>query len=100
MNWTWDDDKNRANIQKHGISFETAILALQDELAVTEDDPYPHEQRFQTTGMVGVAVLIVIHTFPENNPEFGGEVGRVISARRATSRERRKYESESYRIDS
>ena len=39
MNWTWDDDKNSANIQKHGISFETAILALDDPLSVTDDDP-------------------------------------------------------------
>ena len=94
MNWTWDDDKNATNIQKHGISFETAILALNDTLAVTEDDPYPNERRFQTTGMVGEIVLIVIHTFPEASSEFDDEVGRIISARRATSRERRKYESE------
>ena len=96
MYWTWDDDKNSANIQKHGISFETAILALQDELAVTEDDPYLYERRCQTTGMVGMAVLIVIHTLPEYDPGFDTEVGRIISARRATSRERRKYESESF----
>ena len=95
MYWTWDDDKNRTNIEKHGVSFETAMLALQDELAVTEDDPYPNERRFQTTGMVGMAILIVIHTLPEDNPRFGGEVGRIISARKATPRERRKYESES-----
>lgn len=96
MYWTWDDDKNRTNIQKHGISFETAMLALQDELAVTEDDDFPDEERYQTTGMVGLAVLIIIHTLPEYDPTFGGEIGRIISARRATSAERRKYESESY----
>ena len=94
MYWTWDDDKNSANIQKHGISFDTAILALNDTLAVTEDDPYPYQRRFQTTGMVGEIVLIVIHTFPEASSEFDDEVGRIISARPATSRERRKYESE------
>ena len=94
MYWTWDDDKNRTNIEKHGVSFETAMLALQDELAVTEDDPYPYQRRFQTTGMVGEIVLIVIHTFPEASSEFDDEVGRIISARPATSRERRKYESE------
>ena len=96
MYWTWDEDKNRENIRKHRISFETAMLAFQDELAVTEDDPFPDERRFQTTGMVGMAVLIVIHTLPEYDPRFGGEVGRIISARRATSRERSKYESESF----
>lgn len=94
MYWTWDDDKNRTNIQKHGISFDTAMLALQDELAVTEDDDFPDEERYQTTGMVGLAILIIIHTLPEHDPAFGGEIGRIISARRATSAERRKYESE------
>ena len=65
MYWTWDEDKNRENIRKHRISFETAMLAFQDDLAVTEDDPFLDERRFQTTGMVGMAVLIVIHTLPE-----------------------------------
>jgi uncharacterized DUF497 family protein len=65
-------------------------------LAVTEDDDFPDEERYQTTGMVGLAVLIIIHTLPEYDPTFGGEIGRIISARRATSAERRKYESESY----
>ena len=79
-----------------GISFETAMLALQDELAVTEDDDFPDEEGYRTTGMVGLAVLIIIHTSPEYDPVLGGEIGRIISARRATSAERRKYESESY----
>ena len=96
MYWTWDDDKNSENIRKHSLSFETAMLALQDELAVTEDDPYPDEQRYQTTGMVGMATLIVTHTLPEYDPRFDGDVGRIISARRATPSERRKYESESF----
>ncbi len=96
MYWTWDHDKNRTNIQKHGISFEIAMLALQDELAVTEDDDFPDEERYQTTGMVGLAVLIIIHTLPEYDPVFGDEIGRIISARRATSAERGKYGSESY----
>ena len=96
MYWTWDEAKNRENIRKHRISFETAMLALQDELAVTEDDPYPSERRYQTTGMVGMATLIIIHTLPEYDPRFDMEVVRIISARRATSGERRKYESESF----
>ena len=43
MHWTWDEAKNRENIRKHRVSFETAMFALQDELAVMEDDPYPDE---------------------------------------------------------
>ena len=83
MNWTWDDDKNKGNIQKHGVSFETAILTLDDPLSVTDDDPFPWEQRFRTVGAVGNTVPVVVHT-----------LGRIISARRATSHERRSYEAD------
>ena len=93
MYWTGDEDKNRANIQKHKVSFETAILALDDPLSLMYDDPYPLEQRFRTIGMVGNAVLMVVHTWPEPDPRFDVEVGRIISARRATAYERRRYES-------
>ena len=94
MNWTWDDDKNRENIEKHGVSFVTAILALDDPLSVTDDDPFPWEQRFRTVGAVGNIVLVVVHTLPEPDPDFEVEVGRIISARRATSHERRSYEAD------
>ena len=93
MYWTWDEDKNRANIQKHKVSFETAILALDDPLSLMYDDPYPLEQRFRTIGMVGNAVLMVVHTWPEPDPRFDVEIGRIISARRATTHERGRYES-------
>ena len=94
MNWTWDDDKNSANIQKHGISFETAILALDDPFSVTDDDPYPWERRFRTIGVVRNVVLVVVHTLSQPDPAFDVEVGRIISARRATSHERRSYETD------
>ena len=94
MNWTWDDDKNKGNIQKHGVSSETAILTLDDPLSVTDDDPFPWEQRFRTVGAVGNTVLVVVHTLPEPDPSYDVEVGRIISARRATSHERRSYEAD------
>ena len=93
MYWTWDEDKNRANIQKHKVSFETAILAIDDPLSLMYDDPYPLEQRFRTIGMVGNALLMIVHTWPEPDPRFDVEVGRIISARRPTAHERRRYES-------
>lgn len=52
LRWEWDPNKNGANQRKHGLSFQTAVLAFDDPLAVTDDDPYPHEQRWRTTGMV------------------------------------------------
>ena len=86
MRWTWDPYKNRENEQKHDIKFETAQLVFQDMHRITGEDPYPYEQRWRTTGLVGPSVIIVIHTSPE------GGTGRIISARRATRHERRIYE--------
>ena len=76
MNWTWDDDKNSANIQKHGISFETAILALDDPLSVRDDDPYPWERRFRTIGVVRNVVLVVVHHAARTRSGFRGRGGQ------------------------
>ena len=86
MRWTWDTEKDRENILKHGISFTTAQLVFQDSLFTTREDPYPHEQRWRTTGLVGPSVIIVVHTWPQGNP------GRIISARKANRTERRRCE--------
>ena len=86
MRWTWDTEKDRENILKHGISFTTAQLVFQDSLFTTREDPYPHEQRWRTTGLVGSSVIIVVHTRPQGSP------GRIISARKANRTERRRYE--------
>ena len=86
MRWIWDPEKNRENTLNHGIRFETAQLVFQDSYRVTEEDLHPGEQRWRSTGMVGPSVIMVIHTWPTENP------GRIISARRATRHERRIYE--------
>ena len=39
MEWRWDQTKNKANLQKHGISFETAVLVFDDPLALTIQNP-------------------------------------------------------------
>ena len=82
MRWTWDQAKNEANLQAHSLSFEAA----------TQEDPYPHEQRWRTIGMVGTQVVTVVHTWPDFDTETGDEIGRIISARKATRRERETYE--------
>jgi uncharacterized protein len=62
-----------------------------DPLAVSAPDPTPEEERWRTVGSAaGVAVLFVVHTAPSRLPD-GREVGRVISVRKATARERRAY---------
>ena len=91
MRWTWDPDKAAANRAKHGLSFETAVLVFGDPLHASKPDPHPDSDRWHTVGLVGSVLLLVIHTWPEQTEE-GEPVGRIISARKATARERRAYE--------
>jgi uncharacterized DUF497 family protein len=51
-------------------------------------DLFPHEERWQTVGVVGRTTIFVVHTWPEGRDE----AGRIISARKATSHERKAYE--------
>ena len=92
MRWTWTPDKNDANRRAHGLSFETAVLVFDDPLAATRDDPYPYEERWRTMGMVGEIVVMVVHIWPIEDFESGELEGRIISARKATRREREAYE--------
>lgn len=88
--WTWDPDKAEANKAKHGVSFETATLVFDDPLHIAVPDPHPDGDRWRTIGLAaGVVLLFVVHTDPDEHPE---EIGRIISARRATSHERKEYE--------
>jgi hypothetical protein len=76
-------------ISKHRFSFETARLAFDDPMALSvQDRVVDGEQRWQTLGMTSGVLLIVAHTWIE---EAGDEVVRLISARKATARERRAY---------
>jgi uncharacterized DUF497 family protein len=91
MRIDWDDTKNRANRSKHGVSFETARLVFDDLLHVSVPDRHEHgEERWKTIGLIGrVAIVVVAHTYGEEN---GEEVIRIISARKATKSERKRYE--------
>jgi hypothetical protein len=89
MQWQWDTNKANSNIQKHGVSFEEAVTVFGDPLAVTVDDPDHSigEARFVTIGFSNLQrLLVVCHTERE-------QAVRLISARLATRRERRTYES-------
>ncbi len=94
MAFTWDEEKNRANAAKHGVSFELASLVFGDPLAVSVPDACESEERWKTIGVVrDIVTLLVVHTVSE--PEEGTaseERIRIISARRATRHERRGYE--------
>ena len=91
MEFSWDPDKNKTNRAKHGVSFETAKMVFDDPFHLSLLDRIDGgEERWKTIGQIqGVIVLIVAHTYQENN---GEEVIRIISARKATKMERKKYE--------
>ncbi len=98
VRFEWDKAKNRSNQRKHdGVSFEDACRVFQDPLHVsTQDRIEGGEQRWQTVGAVqGFVILVVAHTVTDENADGGPvEIVRIISARRATPRERRRYENE------
>ena len=85
--WVWDADKAKANLDKHGIPFEAAVLVFDDPMLVSEPDPHPEEDRWRVIGRAWLATLFVVHTVFDE----GG--GRIISARRATPSERRRYDA-------
>ncbi len=61
-NWTWDPEKNRENIRKHRVSFETALLVFDDQERAAREDDYQYEERWQTIRTVERVFIIVIHT--------------------------------------
>jgi len=91
MKFTWDEQKNRRNIAKHKVSFETTALVFDDPRAVSRIERIEGgEERWQTLGLAGgIVVLLVAHTYRESN---GEESIRIISARKATPHERKIYE--------
>lgn len=92
MRFEWDENKNRINRIKHGVSFEVAKLVFNDPnvLSQLHRDSSHREERWLTLGSVaGLAVLLVVHTVREEND--GEEIIRIISARKATARERVVY---------
>lgn len=88
MEFEWDEGKNAANFQKHGVSFPEAATVFGDPLSDTFDDPdhSAREHRFLTLGTSSRGrLLIVAHA------DRGYRI-RIISAREMTRQERRGYE--------
>jgi uncharacterized DUF497 family protein len=83
----WDPGKARLNARKHGISFADAVASLEDEGALTMRDPFSdEEERRVSMGQDALGrVLVVVYT-------WRGESVRLISARKASPREHRRYE--------
>lgn len=86
MRYEWDDSKNQSNFTKHGISFEEVIEIFDKEHVTWIDDrkDYGETREISLGEINNNVVILVVHT-----DRYG--ITRIISARKANSRERRKY---------
>ena len=97
MRFEWDATKAASNLRKHGVSFELARRAFYDPWALMEQDRIEHgEYRWQCLGLVDRNLLLLVAYAYRD--EEGTEVIRIISARRADRKERKRYEREDRQI--
>ena len=86
----WDPNKARSTLTKHGVSFDEASTAFRDTLSITIGDPL-HSEDEERFVLIGCScrnrLLVVVHT------ERADRI-RIISARRATRREKSRYEKD------
>jgi len=86
MDYEWIPRKAAENLRKHNVDFADAVIALEDENALTVEDPDHDEQRFKTLGMgPSLNILFVVHCECLENRI------RIISAREANRNETKQY---------
>ncbi len=92
MIFEWDAGKAASNVRKHGVSFETATRVWHDPyFEVWFDQTKDDQERWHAVGLISPgALLVVVHVYL--NEEDGEQVVRIVSARRATRSEWRRYE--------
>jgi uncharacterized DUF497 family protein len=89
LRFQWDEQKARTNASKHGVSFEEAKSVFRDDRALLIDDPdhSDDEDRFVLLGLSSnLKLLTVCHCYRSD-----GNVIRIISARKATTKEAKLY---------
>lgn len=86
MRFTWNPDKARANMRKHGVSFAEAATSFGDPLALLLQDRLHPERAILIGQSESARLLFTVHV------EIHEDLIRIISARRATRRERKRYE--------
>ena len=88
MKFEWDDNKEQKNIAKHGIDFGTAILVFGGDNRIEMYDAKHslEEDRYITMGEINGYVMVLYVVYTERNDAI-----RIISARRATQREKEAY---------
>ena len=84
---TWNDRKNEVNIKKHGVSFEEAMTVLSNPMMLSNLNKHPSGHRYEYLGHSSLSRLLFLVTVEKWEDEI-----RIISAREATSGERKKYE--------
>lgn len=92
MKFEWDEEKNKSNIAKHAISFEEAKEIFDDPLHIAKlDHRFSYfEERWITLGASSKNKILVVANLFFNSD--GEEIIRIISARKATKKERSYYE--------
>lgn len=86
MDFEWDEEKARANLRKHGVSFEYAVKGFKDPLGVEWSDERENYGEARTILLAMADGVILVVAFAERNDRI-----RIISARRATRREQDHY---------
>jgi hypothetical protein len=89
MQFQWDPGKATTNFRKHRIRFENAVRVFVDPHRIEKLDTRRDygEDRWETIGFVDPSVLVVIYTVRDE----GGDIIRIISARKANIHEKAKY---------
>jgi uncharacterized DUF497 family protein len=88
VRFEWDPRKAEANLGTHGVSFSEAVTVLEDDFALTREDPDADDEvRFVTLGLSSLASLLVV-VYVYGRPD----IIRVISAWKANMRQRAVYE--------
>ncbi len=94
IDFEWDPAKAASNAAKHGVTFEQALTLFRDPLVLSmlDRDSGANEERWITLGeTVAGQLLVVVHTWNDNDIEPDRTVVRIISARLPTAREARQY---------
>ena len=92
MRYQWNREKAEQNFRKHGVHFADAVSVLEDNLALTIEDESSEERRWVTLGQDLFGRLLVVVYI------WRGDEIRIISARKASPKERRQYGSKHEKI--
>lgn len=90
MRFEWDDEKEKYNIRTHGLDFTTAARVFDDEnrLELYDEAHSEYEDRYQTIGIIDDIMIVAFVVYTERD----NDTIRLISARRATKKERDMYD--------